>query len=215
MSRPRRNWRWRPLARRVCAALVLVCYCASAVGFPVPTLTDKDRSEPYPCQDHPCGCRTAAECWRQCCCLTPEQRWAWAREQGVQPPPEAEPPSLGWNSPRLRDMDASAHSCCKPRESTSQDAAACKECSPADVDHPAQYPDRSSGPGQRPLGWRSGVAASHCKGTSMLWASAGAVLLPPCSEWMPDSPQVERLSHPDQSAPAVTTPPADPPPRLL
>jgi len=55
-------------------------------GIPVVTPARKDRSRPYPCQDRPCGCASADECWHHCCCMTNKQKVAWASEHGVTPP---------------------------------------------------------------------------------------------------------------------------------
>ena len=50
------------------------------------SITDKQTSLPFPCQDSPCGCKTAEQCWTNCCCKTPAQRLAWAKSNGVTPP---------------------------------------------------------------------------------------------------------------------------------
>lgn len=76
------------VARKVITFLVLVCFCASSMPLPVGTIriSDKAGSQPFPCQDSPCGCKTAEQCWTNCCCTTPVQRIAWARKNGVTPP---------------------------------------------------------------------------------------------------------------------------------
>jgi hypothetical protein len=95
--------------RRLCAGVTLAAYLTAALGVPLPAATAKDVSAPFPCQDHPCGCRTAEQCWTNCCCFTPEQRWAWARQRAVRPPDYAPRPSgHGWQTTRLRDRD-----CCR------------------------------------------------------------------------------------------------------
>jgi hypothetical protein len=76
-------------------------YGLACLGMPLraPVATSvpasKDRSQPFPCMDRPCGCQTAEQCWRDCCCFTPQQRAAWAQRHGVagaiagiDPPPE-------------------------------------------------------------------------------------------------------------------------------
>ncbi|MBS0190715.1 MAG: hypothetical protein U0573_02335 [Phycisphaerales bacterium] len=78
---------------RLVAAFLAVIYVVVSIGF-VPTpwvlaqwcggvLTGLER---YPCEDHACGCASAAECWAHCCCHTPRQRLAWAIRHGVRPP---------------------------------------------------------------------------------------------------------------------------------
>lgn len=78
-ARPRqREWR---RARRLTGLLLLLSMCASLFPLPLPVRSPsgKDRSLPFPCQDRPCGCMSAAQCWRKCCCFTDQEKLAWAR----------------------------------------------------------------------------------------------------------------------------------------
>ena len=85
---------WRPICRRLIAAGAFFAYFAAAFGLPLPPpAVIKDGGKPFPCQGHACGCRTAEECWRHCCCYTAAERWAWAKEHHVQPPAYAEKPA--------------------------------------------------------------------------------------------------------------------------
>lgn len=85
--RPRPHQQWLTLC------LVAVVACAS-LPIPLPerttvtehTTVDKDRSQPFPCQHRPCGCRSADQCWKRCCCFTQAQKLAWAKRNGVTPP---------------------------------------------------------------------------------------------------------------------------------
>src|SRR5262245_63434975 len=84
---PRRlNKLWLSLARRLVAGFALIAYLLVSVGAPLPARPPKDRSQPFPCQDHACGCQSAADCWQHCCCFSPEQRQAWAQAHDVVPP---------------------------------------------------------------------------------------------------------------------------------
>ena len=47
---------------------------------------DKDSSEPFPCQHRPCGCRSAEQCWKKCCCFDNNQKIAWAKANNVRVP---------------------------------------------------------------------------------------------------------------------------------
>lgn len=49
-------------------------------------LVEKDRSRPFPCAHRVCGCRSAEQCWKKCCCFTDAQKVAWADAQGVELP---------------------------------------------------------------------------------------------------------------------------------
>lgn len=125
---------------------LLVSICALAVPLPmsVPAKSSsgKDASEPFPCQNRPCGCRTAEQCWKKCCCFTNSQKVAWAKANNVKVPDfvlkaagieaasvsahRSETCSL--TTAKESDSDQkSATSCC----SKSADAAVVKEREPA------------------------------------------------------------------------------------
>jgi len=75
-------------SRRLLAFVVAASLLVSVVPIPVGRSApqDKDSSRPFPCQNRPCGCRSADQCWKQCCCFTNAQKVAWARSRGVHPP---------------------------------------------------------------------------------------------------------------------------------
>ena len=75
----------RPLATAVCWCQVAIILVA-VVGLPLPIPQFKDVSNPFPCLDRPCGCKTASDCWDHCCCFNDQQKLAWAAENGVEPP---------------------------------------------------------------------------------------------------------------------------------
>lgn len=70
------------IAPLACALSLL----ASVVGIPVIAPVAKDTSKPFPCAYRACGCRTADDCWKKCCCFSDAQKLAWARANGVTPP---------------------------------------------------------------------------------------------------------------------------------
>lgn len=92
MIRPIRK-RLRHAARPLCTWSAALLYLILVSGLPLPmstlvgsAATQKDRSQPFPCMDSQCGCRTADQCWQSCCCHTPAERVAWARTHGVTLP---------------------------------------------------------------------------------------------------------------------------------
>jgi hypothetical protein len=77
----------RRLGRRCASGLLLAMYVVTAAGVPLPTGNHATKSgELFPCMDCPCGCNSAEQCWRSCCCHTLAERMAWAHERGVRPP---------------------------------------------------------------------------------------------------------------------------------
>jgi hypothetical protein len=215
-----RNIFWRPLGRRLFACLALLSYVTTALGFPLPAPSQKQSDQPFPCQNHPCGCQSAEQCWRHCCCFTPEQRLAWAREHKVKPPEYAEKPApQGWHTVRLRDRDKAsakphaATSCCTAQSGTKP---CCQQASSRKTSARAAARPKSDSRSQPKPGlrWSLGLAAQHCQGLSTLWVSTGTVLPPgPPLTWNPYPAALGWLSFPD-AFPAHHPPsPPDRPPR--
>lgn len=143
------------LASRWIVGLGLVGFLVVNTGLPVvrPVAPrGKDKSKPFLCQDRPCGCMSADECLRGCCCFSARQRLAWAKANNIEAPHELIAAAAQESSPHDEadhdhDHDAEiagadhdgheisheheANSCCsaskqddKPRES----ASACAKC---------------------------------------------------------------------------------------
>ena len=207
---------WRALRYRLCVIGVCLAYLLTALDVPLPAFVHKDSSQPFPCQDHPCGCRTAEQCWSHCCCFTPEERWAWARSHGVEPPAYAEKPvdksveepaDQSWNTVKLRDREQqktkpATKSCCRERSG--------RACCQTSSERPAKQSAGKSG-GVR---WGSVLAAWQCQGFGTLWVSAGAVLpVAPPAAWSPDCPPPARFTLTDAHPSVLSAPPPSPPPR--
>ena len=81
---------WRRNVRGLLSLSVLLGVCAMLLPLPFAPLLqnspDKDSSEPFPCQHRPCGCRSAEQCWKKCCCFDNNQKIAWARANKVRVP---------------------------------------------------------------------------------------------------------------------------------
>jgi hypothetical protein len=60
------------------------------ISMPVLGSNGKDLSIPFPCMHRACGCRSAAECWKSCCCTTKAERIAFAKSHGVAIPKDVE-----------------------------------------------------------------------------------------------------------------------------
>jgi hypothetical protein len=83
---------------RQCVLLtLLLSVCAPMVPLSRRAATNesgKDLSVPFPCQSRACGCRSAAQCQKKCCCFSRAEKVAWARRQGPRDAvaPSAPPP---------------------------------------------------------------------------------------------------------------------------
>ncbi len=74
--------------RQITSILLLAGFVAALLPIPListPPNIGKDLSRPFPCQNRPCGCQSAAQCKKKCCCFSDEQKLAWAKRNGVDP----------------------------------------------------------------------------------------------------------------------------------
>jgi hypothetical protein len=206
---------------RASVAGMCLVYLFITLEIPLPAAIHKESDQPFPCQKHLCGCQTAEQCWRHCCCFTAEERWAWARAHDIEPPDFSEKPSAdpvkveepvadqGWNTVKLRDRARGeespvAQSCCTAQV---QRGSCCSST--------AANNQKSSAPKSERVRWGSTLAASRCHGYATLWINVGAVLpIPPHSEWTPDWVPPERLVGFSDRADTISFLPPDPPPRL-
>jgi len=142
-------------SRRFISGVALIAYLVSFWGLPVALPVERDLSTPYPCQDHACGCNSAAQCWDNCCCFSPAERLAWAQEHNVAIPA----PLLAALNEAAKN-EVPAKSCCQHRHAEASTAK-------TSVKNSSQ---RSK------LHWVHGFQAQKCQGLTMLWVSAGITL---------------------------------------
>lgn len=125
---------------RITAWLALVGYAIVASGLPLPVgnlppaasdpaaarrLAGKDRSKPFPCMDKPCGCATAEQCFKNCCCNTPAELLAWAKANRLDP---AVIGPLQRRAAAPTVATAAKQSCCSSRAETACCEAAQPSC---------------------------------------------------------------------------------------
>jgi hypothetical protein len=212
MPAPRRHNLWPTLGRKLCASVALVAYGAAVLGFPLPGTVEKDRSQPFPCQNQPCGCRHAEDSREHCCCFSREAKEAWARSHQVDPhrvvaASDSEPSpggsccagqKLACHQPAdsvggAADSSGQARTDCQSvLQSCSSDACAASTCS-----QPAAPPsaEGTACQARNELRWQLGVRALQCRGLTNFWVSMGAVLpthrpvtWSPCgtlTDWLP------------------------------
>lgn len=156
----------------------------------------KDRSRPFPCQDRPCGCRSAEQCRKKCCCFSSEQKQAWARRNGV---------ALAEVIPDAKKSDASSQiaprSCCTQRRGSTNSSKASTSVA------------RGMKKSQQRYRYMVGIAAQKCQGVDQTFNGQMVFLIPEpisCSETA--EPNGERLVPPIcRFEPPKSDPPVPPP----
>jgi hypothetical protein len=179
--------------RRAVVLTLLVGQLWAATGLPLPAAAiAKDLSQPFPCMNNPCGCSSAEQCWRSCCCTTLAERLAWAREHGVEPPEYV----------REQVVDETAD--CDPSSSD------CPHCKKRHACH-----ERDAKPtGVR---WILGIAARRCQGLGPMAFFADTPGLPAAPPLTIDLHRsvVAACAIGSQHPLAVAHPPPSPPPRSI
>jgi hypothetical protein len=150
--------------------------------------------------NRPCGCRSAEDCWKSCCCTTKAERIAFVLEHGLQMPAALKQADEETPAPRA---------CC----STKAANATCQSC-PHDSKAPAcEACQRPNKPSRKAVVLLS--AALKCKGlTSMLIQFGGAVIPmdAPLPELVPFAQGFVTLA--DDLRAGVSLSPPSPPPRI-
>lgn len=223
---PRRLSIRHPWTRRLLGLVLILGVCAAVVPIPVSVIdwSGKDRSEPFPCQAHACGCMTAAQCWNRCCCLTNEQKVAWSRRH------EIEPPDFVIVAARQESATAAAKavegkrqdSCClndgisKAECTKLKSPWAIAKCSKP-VAAKRATAGRATSARPKPAGKAYVLTAlvQKCQGHSSFWHSLPWCVVPACFDHSPQATSPDRkIAVSVDRVPFVTHPPPAPPPRV-
>jgi len=172
------TFRFSGRARRLLGLVLLLSVFASFIPLPIAPVqisVEKDRSEPFPCQDRPCGCRSAQQCWKKCCCFTNEQKLAWTRRNHIPAPRivleqiarEKRDTSLVHTTKCTAAGSVCRLSCCERPSSDDE--------TQADASAPA-------GTSQNSSRYVLGLFVQQCHGGGLSWNSLPWSLLPPLVE---------------------------------
>lgn len=206
--------------RRVIAAAMLAAYLACSLGvLPSPALISRwlghAISEPFPCQDHGCGCASAHECWNNCCCYTPHQRLVWAIRRGVKPPASVHFTDEQWiaASNDLTPDSATCSLCVADIKADLEqgiaravDDASCNQAAACESDSSRCCSETPSLP-------FPSVSALACKGMTVLLAFA-LPSAPPLqlATLLPSPPRLPRFDRPEDDSTSTRTLEISPPP---
>lgn len=232
------NFCVQPSRQHFTIVLLLVAFFVALVPIPVGLIRDvaqKDLTQPFPCQDRPCGCRSADQCRKKCCCFTPLQKMAWGKRYGIKgfeipstptPPPKALCEVKRHPIPKAPIRMAPIHSAkIHSAQTASQGCCSAKtelKLSPIKVS--AEKPKRTDAVNQPADTAKStprfqtviGVCAQQCQGVEQSLAGLPIFILPlPITLEILIEPRGERLTvEPVQLLSAAIQPPV-PPPRAI
>ncbi len=198
---------------KACVALVvLFSLVAGTVGVPITRGPRKDNAQPFPCQDCPCGCVDAEQCWRSCCCQTNAQKLAWARSHHVTPPEFVVAAAGRETRGGLTAHANDAVSCCARLRDV---PPCCRRGTTPSRRGPAPSADRAASPrGQ--VRWVLLEAANRCRGVNSFWLLLSQVAIPTASVWGLAEPAcLDHCVRRTIRLVSVRIPPPVPPPKLV
>jgi len=173
-------------------------------------LSGKDQSRPFPCMHRPCGCMTAEQCFRDCCCHTPAETLRWARANRVEP-------SVLAALERRVAIDASsaaADGCCT---AAAEEPSCCTACCEPDAPEPpeSQKPQKTTDPGEPVSAHTLSLGAMlACQGVVAEWFATGLAIVPPVMAGaIEPSPAQWVVAMADDHLLSRHAPPDPPPPR--
>jgi hypothetical protein len=216
----------RTIIHRVTAWVALLCHGLVAAGLPLPLgaavsvgrdapaarrLADKDRSQPFPCMDKPCGCTTAAQCFANCCCNTPAELLAWAKANRVDPAVTA----------ALARRAAPASSCCIPKPPAREPGCCATAAQSTCCAEAARAPGRESAPPTIPEPEAEPVSAHTvvlramlaCGGLVAQWLAMASALPPRVVRYEWAATPIDSLILIDEFSLGERAAPDSPPPR--
>ncbi len=214
----------RRLFRRLVGLVVLVSVCASFFPLPVGTVPPrgKDQSEPFPCQNRPCGCASADQCWKQCCCFTNAEKLVWAKANGVTPPQFVVDAARAESSAKVVKDEASRKKLCPhcTKSAISEHSLACHQassksecCSTSGRDQQHRDGEQAQ-PEEDSTRFVIGIEMMKCRGQGLFWNSLPWAVIPVAHvpEFQSDLGSWDR----PQSAVAasIAAEPPEPPPKL-
>ena len=197
----------RSSARRLFVGLCVFAHLAATIGFPIRQPVETvPTAATFPCQQRRCGCNSADNCWRSCCCYSAQEKLVWAKEHGVTPPEYA--------IAAAEEEALAQRSCCRQDLATnialdqSDDSpGGCCKSSPVSESKVSSAPESD-------WDWVIGIQARKCQGLSSSWLVSGAVVIPPLVETPDDTaPPLWWSGFPVICLQGTLPPPDVPPPQ--
>ena len=115
------------------------CLAVCSTDLPTPVVVQKDTTVAFPCQNRPCGCKNADQCWSSCCCFSDAEKLAWAKANGVKLPDWFRE-KMAANPEPVAKKESGCCCCCKNEVAS----AALSECAGEPVAKPTKVEVRLS-----------------------------------------------------------------------
>lgn len=184
-------------SRQALAFLCLINMALLTTGLPIPTHNGKDRSVAFICMNSRCGCMTADECWKHCCCHTTEEKLAWAAEHGITPPQ--------YVLDQLAQEVAEPACCCShAKEKQPTAATKAEKCCDEEVEHKSA-----------PFSWLITIHAIKCQGQDGWSLLASSIVMDPTASSAVNAvcPSIELVASVPFLLNSLPSVPDAPPPR--
>lgn len=204
-----------PIYRWLCCLSVAFVVCAVLLPMPFsswsPSGVEKDLSQPFPCQNRPCGCRSAEQCWKKCCCFTNSQKVAWAKANSVQLPDYV----VAAAKQETKSPKKACALCSTSKASRSK--ATCESVTVA----PGSQTKAATGSPRRSMKtkatkWVLSVYAAECQGQPSVSVCFPTTIMPPQIELVAVSVELTEILHEISERLSSETPqPPLPPPKIV
>lgn len=184
-----------PLPRRFVALLTTAAYLLVCTGLPMPLVVasveavGKAGAQPFPCQGHRCGCRTAEQCWKSCCCMSDLEKRMWAERNRVPLPDYliSQSSVVAEVSVPSDRTTAPVRSCCKKSSGRSPaKPSTCGDCPTEAVAKSSgkavcSSPATAAAATEEDVQWVSYLASQRCSGGATDVWTGGPTSLPAAS----------------------------------
>jgi hypothetical protein len=172
---------WGSFARGLQGLFVLGTVCLFALPFPAVVVpqpaSEKDLTEPFPCMHRACGCRSAEQCRKSCCCFSNEEKVAWARANKVSLPVAGHQATNAEASPRVSQFKTTTRSTCcdRPHDTTE---SLTSDGGPATIPTPERAAPDTESSRDESNQWITLKDVAQCQGNAIFWLTISAFALP-------------------------------------
>lgn len=191
---------WQP---KICSLVLLLSIVASIL--PIPTVRrsqGKDTSTPFPCQNRPCGCASAEQCRKQCCCSSGKAKLAQTNRSSA-----SQVKSVSTAASNKPKPAGSQKSCCssKPNARKTESGSAANA-----TKRLGKSPRQTT----RTIHYVIAIAAQKCHGGYVEWTSMPWAIVSTPAEQNVLSEVLEQFEITSSRSPIIYLKPPLPPPRV-